>query len=200
MNIIRQWTIMSVITGLGAIISYTLLVVLSKPYAALVILAGTFGPCLAAASLGLYHILVETGNPVLLQLATMFNILGAAIFTMMGLVQLAIGYQIQSLPEGIRDLTTMRTSLVGVQLGLDVAWDVFISLGTLLFAISMFRDPRFGWIVGVAGVLIAVALLVLNLWTFPTPPAAKNLVDLGPLVGLWYLAVTIMMIRWLLQT
>ena len=200
MNIIRQWTIMSVITGLGAIISYTLLVVLSKPYAALVVLGGAFGPCLAAASLGLYHVLAESGNPVLLQLATMFNILGAAIFTMMVLVQLAIGYQIQSLPEGIENLTSLRTSLVGVQLGLDVAWDIFISLGTLLFAINMFRDPRFGWAVGVAGVLIAVALLVLNLWTFPTPPAAKNLVDLGPLVGLWYLAVTVMMIKWLMQT
>ena len=200
MNIIRQWTIMSVITGLVAIISYTLLVVLSKPYAALVILAGAFGPCLAAASLGLYHVLGESSNPVLLQLATMFNILGAAIFTMMVLVQLAVGYQIQSLGEGFENLTILRTSLVGVQLGLDVAWDVFISLGTLLFAISMFRDPRFGWIIGVTGLLIAVALLFLNLWTFPTPPAAKNLVDLGPLVGLWYLAVTVMMIKWLLQT
>ena len=200
MNIIRQWTIMSVITGLGAIISYTMLVVLSRPFAALVILASAFGPCLAAASLGLYHVLAESGNPVLLQLATMFNILGAAIFTMMVLVQLAIGFQIQSLGEGVENVTTLRASLVGVQLGLDVAWDIFISLGTLLFAISMFGDARFGWVIGILGILIAIALLTLNLWTFPTPPAAKNLVDLGPLVGLWYLAVTVMMARWLLQS
>ena len=119
---------------------------------------------------------------------------------MMGLVQLTIGYQIQSIGEGAENLTALRTSLVGVQLGLDVTWDIFIALGTLLFAISMFRDPRFGWIVGVAGVLIAIALFVLNLWTFPTPPAARNLVDIGPLVGIWYLAVTIMMLRWLLRS
>ena len=200
MNIIRQWAIMSIITGLGAVISYTLMIVLQGPYLALVILASAFGPLLAAASLGLYHVLAESGNPVVLQLAVLFNVLGAAIFTTMLLVQLAIGHQIQSIGEDAINLTTLRTSLIGVQLGMDVAWDIFISLGTLLFAISMIGEARFGWILGIVGILIAVALLILNLWTFPTPPAAKNLVDLGPLVGLWYLAVTIMMIRWLMKS
>jgi hypothetical protein len=200
MNIIRQWATISIITGLGAVISYTLLIMLSGPYRAVVILAGAFGPLLAAASLGLYHVLEESGNLILLQLAVLFNVLGAAIFTMMLLVQLAIGHQIQSIGEEVQNLTALRTSLVGVQLGLDVAWDIFISLGTLLFAIAMFSDARFGWILGTAGILIAIALLSLNLWTFPTPPAAKNLVDLGPLLGIWYLVVTIMMIRWLVRS
>jgi hypothetical protein len=200
MNIIRQWATVSIITGLGAVISYTLLIILSGPSRAFVILAGAFGPLLAAASLGLYHVLEESGNPILLQLAVLFNILGAAIFTMMLLVQLAIGHQIQSIGEEVQNLTALRTSLVGVQLGLDVAWDIFISLGTLLFAITMCSDARFGWILGIAGILIATALLILNLWTFPTPPAAKNLVDLGPLVGIWYLVVTIMMTRWLVRS
>jgi hypothetical protein len=200
MNIIRQWAIMSVITGLGAVLSYTLLVIISGPLIAAVILGSLFGPLLAAASLGLYHVLAESGNPVILQLALLFNVLGAAIFTMMILAQLAIQQQLQSVASAAENLSALRTSLNGVHLGLDVAWDVFISLGTLLFAISMIGDARFGWLIGIAGILIAVALLILNLWTFPTPPAAKNLVDLGPLVGLWYLAVTIMMIRWLMKS
>jgi hypothetical protein len=200
MNIIRQWAIISIITGLGAVISYTLLIILPGPYIAFVILAGAFGPLLAAASLGLYHVLEESGNPVLLQLAVLFNVLGAAVFTMMLLVQLAIGHQIQSIGEEVQNLTALRTSLVGVQLGLDVAWDIFVSLGTLLFAIVMLSDARFGRILGIAGILIAIALLILNLWTFPTPPAAKNFVDLGPLLGIWYFVVTIMMIRWLVRS
>lgn len=200
MDMIRQWAIMSILTGIGAVLSYTLLSILSGPYLAIVILASAFGPLLASASLGLYHVLAESGNQVVLQLAVLFNVLGASIFTMMLLVQLAIGYQMQSIGEEAQNLTALRTSLVGVQLGLDVAWDIFISLGTLLFAISMLGDARFGWILGIAGILIAVALLVLNLWTFPTPPAAKNLTDLGPLVGVWYLVVTMMMIRWLVKT
>src|SRR5512147_2832617 len=112
MNIIRQWTITSIITGLGAVISYTLLSVLSGPYIAIVILAGAFGPLLAAASLGLYHILAESGNPVLLQLAALFNVVGAATFTMMVLVQLAVGYQIQSIGEESINLAALQTSLV----------------------------------------------------------------------------------------
>jgi hypothetical protein len=54
-------------------------------------------------------------------------------------------------------------------------------------------------IVGAAGVAIAVGLLALNLYTFPTPPAEAGLVDLGPAVGLWYLVVTVMLLsslRW----
>jgi hypothetical protein len=191
---------MSIITGLGAVFTYTLLTIISGPFIAAIILASAFGPLLAAASLGLYHVLGESGNPVVLQLAAMFNILGAATFTMMALAQLAIGYQLQSIGEEAQNLYALQTSLVGVQLGLDVAWDVFISLGTLLFAVSMLRDERFGWIMGISGILIAVTLLILNLWTFPTPPAAKNLVDLGPLVGIWYLVVTVMMIRWLMKS
>ena len=199
MNIPRQWALVSIITGIGAVLTYTLITILSGPYVAIVILASAFGPLLAAASLGLYHVLAESGNPVILQLATMFNILGAAAFTMMALVQLAIQYQLQSLGEGAENLAALRTSLVGVQLGLDVAWDIFISLGTLLFATSMVRDARFGWIIGIVGILIAIALLVLNLWTFPIPPAEKNFVDLGPLLGIWYLITTILMIRWLMK-
>lgn len=200
MNIIRQWTLVSIITGIGAVAIYTLITILSGPYIAIVILAGAFGPLLAVASLGLYHVLTESGNPIILQPATMFNILGAATFTMMALVQIAVRFQIQSLGEEAQNLNALRTSLVGVQLGLDVAWDIFISLGTLLFAISMFGDARFGRIIGLAGILIAVSLLILNLWTFPIPPAEKNLFDLGPLLGLWYLATTILMIRWLMKT
>jgi hypothetical protein len=199
MDTIRQWAIMSVITGIGAVFSYTLLTILTGPYLAIVMLASAFGPLLAAASLGLYHVLSETGNPIVLQLAVMFNVLGAAIFTTMLLVQLAIGDQLQSIGKETINLTSLRTALVGVQLGMDVVWDIFISLGTLFFAISMLGDARFGLIIGIAGILIALALLFLNLWTFPTPPANKNLIDLGPLVGAWYLVVTLMLIKWLMR-
>ena len=40
---------------------------------------------------------------------------------------------------------------------------------------------------------VAVLLLTLNLSTFPEPPEESGLVDVGPLVGLWYLAAAIRM-------
>jgi len=191
MSIERQWAIVSIVTGVLTVVAYALFSIISGPFKLGVILVCAFGPLLATASMGLYHVLTETGNPITLQLAVVFNVLGAAIFTMMGLVQLSVHSQIETLSQSSEIPSALPAAVDAVQLGLDVAWDVFISLGTLLFALIMFRDPRFGWIIGSLGVLIALALLVLNLSTFPIPPANKNLIDLGPLLGLWYLVVTI---------
>jgi hypothetical protein len=82
-----------------------------------------------------------------------------------------------------------------VWLGLDVAWDVYIGLGTLLFALSALAHPRLGRVFGIAGILIAVLLLTLNLYSFPTPPADDGLIDTGPLVGVWYLVTVVVMFR-----
>jgi hypothetical protein len=49
----------------------------------------------------------------------------------------------------------------------------------------------FGKSFGFSGLAIASILIVLNLATFPTPPAAAGLFDAGPLVGTWYFAITI---------
>jgi hypothetical protein len=82
-----------------------------------------------------------------------------------------------------------------VQLGLDVSWDVFIAIGTLLFAVNMLNHPRFGKILGSIGALLAILLLGFNLYSFPIPPANVNLIDFGPFVGLWYLVVSVQMLR-----
>jgi hypothetical protein len=79
----------------------------------------------------------------------------------------------------------------GIQLGLDVAWDLFLALGTVLLARNMWRHPRFGRVLAVSGGVIAVALAVVNLAVFPEPPGQAGLVDLGPVIGLWYLIVTV---------
>lgn len=98
------------------------------------------------------------------------------------LVQMAIGFATGDHTE---------SSLQAVWLGLDVAWDAYIGVGTALFGFSMLRHPRFGRVFGGSGMAIALALLCFNLYTFPTPPANAGLIDLGPIVGVWYLAVTL---------
>jgi hypothetical protein len=75
-------------------------------------------------------------------------------------------------------------------LGLDVAWDVFLVLGAMLLAWNMWHHPRFGRVLAVSGGVIAIALLVINLAVFPEPPG-HNTVDLGPVIGLWYVIVTV---------
>lgn len=73
-------------------------------------------------------------------------------------------------------------------LGWDVAWDVYILLGTTLFAWAMWTHPRLGRGFAITDILLAVLLLTFNLYTFPETPAESNLVDLESLVDLWHLA------------
>jgi hypothetical protein len=86
---------------------------------------------------------------------------------------------------------TALTAPVGVWLGLDVAWDIYIALGTAFFSAAMLYHERFGLIFAIPGFLIALLVVGLNIATFPVPPAKAGLIDVGPFVGLWYLAVTI---------
>jgi hypothetical protein len=53
----------------------------------------------------------------------------------------------------------------------------------------MFGRRGLGAWFAVPGLLIGGLLLSFNTATFPSPPADAGLVDLGPLVGLWYLVV-----------
>lgn len=117
----------------------------------------------------------------------MLNALAGALFAAMALVQMAVDYSLAQ--------EKISREVSAIWLGLDVAWDTYIGLGTLCFALAMLRHPRFGRVFAVSGLVIAVALLALNFYTFPTPPGEAGLVDLGPKVGLWYLAVTIQMWR-----
>jgi hypothetical protein len=120
-------------------------------------------------------------------LGALSNALGGALFSAMGLVQLAVGYS-----SGGENVSTQS---IAIWLGLDVAWDAYAGLGTICFALAMLRHPRFGKIFSGSGIVIGAGLVALHLYTFPTPPQNAGLVDLGPAMGLWYLAVTIQMWR-----
>jgi hypothetical protein len=175
--------------GLATCVVYPLMIFVPLPALPTVLLASSMGPLLGIASWGLREFLNLEKRRRASDLAALSNALAGALFSAMILVQLAAG----------RRNEHPGTDAVSIWLGLDVAWDVYIGLGTLLFAVCALRHPRLGVIVGVAGVAIAAGLLALNLYTFPTPPAEAGLVDLGPAVGLWYLVVTVMLLwslRW----
>jgi hypothetical protein len=163
--------------------------------------AAAFGPRLSLASAGIYHLLKLHRNTVTAQVAAGANIMAGSIVNMMLVVQLAVSYSMDNYLKNAGDAATkstlelIRKTVDKVQLGLDVSWDVYIGIGTLLFAMCMLTHPRFGKIVGGAGALLAVLLLGFNLYSFPVPPANANLIDFGPFVGLWYLVVSVQTLR-----
>ena len=153
------------------------------------IVASLFGPLIAGASVALYLLLAAERATLAGLLAAAANVAAAALVTAMALVQLAVNDVEARLSPAVND------AFEHVEFGLDLSWDVFLVAGTILFSWSMLADPRFGRRFAVPGIAVAAGLYVLNFATFPTPPAAEGLVDLGPLVGLWYAAASVQALR-----
>ncbi len=190
MSLDLQWIKLGGICGLAAIVVYALMVFVNLPDVIGTTLAASFGPLFSLAAYGLYRLLVLNRNSVSLQIAPVSNAIAGALVTAMLLVQLSVRAGGRASLDNF-----LWTKLRRVDLGLDVAWDVYAVLGTVLFAWNMLHHPRFGRVFGVVGLVFATALAALNLATFPTPPGNAGLVDLGPLVALWYVAVSVQMLR-----
>ena len=197
----RIWVRMGIFAGLAVSVVYPLMIFAPLPKKITIILASLFGPLLMLASLGLYYFLNAHRKTVTGQLAIISNIIASAMVSLMLIVQLSVNLSMDQLMgsagEGISETTQkwVWQAVDKVQLGMDVSWDIFIAIGTILFGVTMMKHPRFGKIFGLIGFLIGHLLLVFNLSTFPTPPGDAGLIDLGPVVGLWYLAATILIIR-----
>ena len=180
-----QWILAGIIGGVLAAVLYPALLILPGPSSILTVLASFLGLSIGVGSLGLMKLITLNEGSVLASLGAISNFTAGAIFTAMALIQLAVK-QVAS-DSGV----AFSAQLEAVWLGLDVAWDVYIGVGTVLFGWAMLSHPRFRWYFGVPGMLAGILLLVFNFLPFPTPPSSAGLIDLGPFVGLWYLAATI---------
>jgi len=192
---LASWTKIGIASGLLACFVYPIMAFVSMPRIPQLMLGATFGPALAAASVALAHVMQARRRAPSLELAAIFNSLAGALVTAMIIVQLAINYS--TAPAADEQLSTLFIHrLWDVVLGLDVSFDVFIGLATLLFAVNMMRDPRFGRIIGWAGLVVSlVALLGANIYFFPDPPYTHGFPPIGVFTGLWYLAVVLLMVR-----
>lgn len=93
-----------------------------------------------------------------------------------------------SSPELKAEYQRSLNSIFSVQLGIDVCWDIFITLSTILLGIGLLKVRNaLEIIIGIFGILIGTTVLILNLYSFPIPPREDGLIDLGPLNGLWFL-------------
>jgi hypothetical protein len=179
----REWGWTAAVGCVVGVLAYVAAAALDLSGPALVTLSALFGFGITFGSLGLYHALARDAAPKVGAAGAVCNVVAGALVVAMLLVQLA------SRAPG----SVSARLLQPVHLGLDVAWDLYIGVGTLAFAYVAWRHPALGRALGLLGALAATLLLVLNVATFPTPPAAADSVDVGPAVGLWYLAVGLRM-------
>jgi hypothetical protein len=192
---IRSWVKIGIAAGIVACCVYPVLILVAVSRIPQLILGGSFGPALAIASISLAHILLTRHNSPTIKLAAILNSLAGALVTAMIIVQLAINYS--TAPTGDEQLNSLlKQRIWDVVLGLDVAFDFFIGLGTLFFAINLIKDSRFGKIIGWTGIFVAIVpLLGANIYYFPDPPYIHGFPHVGMFTGLWYLGVVILLIR-----
>jgi hypothetical protein len=184
------WVRVGAIAGIAADAAYSTFFFVPWPLPLAVLVGLSFGALLMVSAVGLRAFLRLDRPGIVPDLAAIFTVVGAALVDAMLVVQLAV----RNPPVGAAgDAAAVAAREIGdrVHYGLDVGWDVFLALGTFLFAWAALRHPRLGPWFGIPGMVVAAALLAFNLASFPVPPAGAGSVDVGPLVGLWYLGVAI---------
>lgn len=187
-NLIRT----GAISGALSIFFYFSVAVLSfMPEALVLTIAFTFPLLWIISFMGLYHFLRIYRRTVTLEIAYIFGIIGGALVLTLLVVQQAnfIWHEEALATLGNEESDGLiKAAFRGanrVQAGMDVAFDIFITLSWILFGFNIANHPKFNKVLGWSGSLIATALLVLNMITFPTAPAESGLFDLGPFLGLW---------------
>jgi len=155
---------------------------------------------LLVGHVGLYHFLSRHRASMSNQLAVIFGICAPVLVSAMLTVQMSLvsymGKYYHPLEQAAKEAQiNIWRAVDSVQLGLDVAWDMFILPTVILFSIAIMKHPAFGRIFGGIGLVLGVVGLVLNIGTFPTPPINVGLPDVGPFVVSWYAILFTLLIR-----
>jgi hypothetical protein len=162
------------------------------------LLALAIGPVAAIGTLSLSETLSKFFDKPTIRLGSIFLVVGFAILTLMIAMQQAIfaDYrQILDASGAAEPAAPLREafSLVNhVQLGADVAFDIFYSIGVVFISSALVRGSGLARLIGAYGLLAGAGLFALNIWYFPTPPAEMESIDLGPATIVWWVALFVL--------
>lgn len=196
---LKKWLLIGIISGIFADLAYILATQVSISPTVNRLLFFFFGPFMIVAIMALYHHLTEKKQLISAQIGSLFIILSGLAHTIMATMQGSIvvrmrKYLSETSGEAEKEmLRNIYKSVFSTQLGVDMAFDIFISLGVIFIAISMWNHKAYGKLIGLAGMIIAATGLSFNLIAFPENAGIYGLIDPGPLFGLWFTVVVIMM-------
>ena len=199
----RQWLLTSIISGVGASVTYLVSILVPLPsLQASYLLFMLFGPCFCCTMCSLYQYHRVRHETVPLQLGIMLLVLAGAINTVMAAMQGALRIYFENLPhepEVVSEATRTAWKMGmhsgnSLQMGVDVAWDYFVLTGMILLGIALAGHEMFGRWFGWSAIALGAAGMVFNGWTFPDPPGSAGLLDVGPLCAGWFTILVIRMI------
>ena len=183
------------VSGIISILFYISAIALPLPAPIPRLLAFTFPLLWILSYMGFYHFLKKERHTPTLEIAYIFGIIGAALACSLLVVQQAnIIWHNESMEAAQSEeaKALLKAAYRGanrVQAGLDVAFDIFISLGMILFGINLAKSSKLPSFLGIVMSLLATILIVFNMITFPDAPAEAGLIDGGPFLGFWMLIV-----------
>jgi hypothetical protein len=183
------------LSGIVSILFYVSAVAIPLPDPLPRLMAFTFPLLWIVSYMGFYHFLKKDRHTPTLEIAYIFGIIGSALACSLLVVQQANFMWHNEAMEAAQTAEAeglLKAAFRGanrVQAGLDVAFDIFITIAMMLFGINLAKSPKLPAFLGIGMVIIAGTLLVLNMITFPTAPAESGLIDAGPFLGLWMLIV-----------
>ena len=133
--------------GLLAVATYTVIVAAPLDDVTAPFVASLFGPLLGGASIALYFVLASERPTFAGQLGAIANVAAGVLVTAMLLVQLALKEAVDENPVS----PAIEDVFDHLHFGLDLAWDVFIAAGTILFACAMLGRPAVSAVGGAIG-------------------------------------------------
>lgn len=198
---LRSWLSIAVICGVLASICYTLSTMVPLPFRIDYNLFFAFGPLLMASVFGIYNYLKAERDSIALQIAALFLIAAGIAFTMMATMQGSIRHSFRGEMSAVVEedaRAEIRARFLGVdstQLGLDMAFDIFISTGTFLLGLALAKHPKFGWWFAAPAMAVSAAGLILNTITFPENSGVAGYVDPGPFFSIVFGLIVLQLIR-----
>lgn len=147
------------------------------------------GPLMCVAFIGVFGFLIRRGPSATLIVATIFGVLAGALRLAFSVVQsnnlITIRrHASEATTEAEREVwAQVFDGVFTVQNGINYAYDLFLDWGIILLAVPLWSVSRGGRALAILGAGLAGLHFTLKLVTFPDPPAAAGLLDVGPGIG-----------------
>jgi len=163
-------------------------------------LSTLWGPLGIVNVYAVYRLLARERDGAVNKLAFVFGVVGFVAVVLQLMVQQAVLLRASDLAlngpaSQVETWHDMALVARGVDWGIDLAWDLFLGLWMLLTAPLMLGHSRLGRRWGIPAVVLAIALLGFNAVTVPFPPETEGLIDVGPIVGLYYAVLSAYLLK-----
>lgn len=153
-------------------------------------------PFAIAFAYALYRLIASERDGALNQLGFVFAVVAFSILAVtqsfQNAVPLVLTDEMQADGSSREAWERIYAGLNGLDLGTDLAWDLFLGLWLLCSGVAMLRHSRLGARWGIPALALVPPFFAFNIAATPDPPA----VDLGPVIGVYLTALSVRLV-WL---